>query len=143
MRLSTPPVKNAKGNIFGEGSVFNPGALEAYRNEIVNSPTYFAFAHGAGLMGEAGPEAIMPLERDRRGRLGVSIADSYVPRKTENRIVVESHTHLTYAPSQGGDPAEAQRMMGQLERVVTEKTKAAVKEVIIHESRPGGLLSRH
>jgi hypothetical protein len=32
----------------------------------------FAFAKGTGLMGEAGPEAIMPLTRDASGRLGVS-----------------------------------------------------------------------
>ncbi|MDE9447754.1 phage tail tape measure protein, partial [Xenorhabdus bovienii] len=37
----------------------------------VNSPTLFAFAKGAGLMGEAGPEAIMPLTRGADGSLGV------------------------------------------------------------------------
>ena len=43
---------------------------------IVDSPTLFKFASGGsinnGLMGEAGPEAIMPLKRDSQGRLGVS-----------------------------------------------------------------------
>ena len=87
----------------------------------------------------------MPLERDSRGRLGVSVADSYMAQRTavnQTPIVVESHVNLTYAPSQGGDMAEAQRMMAQLDRVVTERTKAAVKEVIVHESRLGGLLSK-
>jgi phage-related minor tail protein len=39
---------------------------------IVNGPTVFPMANGAGLMGEAGPEAIMPLKRGADGKLGVS-----------------------------------------------------------------------
>jgi phage-related minor tail protein len=42
-----------------------------FTNSIVNSPTLFKFAKGTGLMGEAGPEAIMPLKRDSQGNLGV------------------------------------------------------------------------
>ena len=42
-----------------------------FTNSIVTSPTLFKFAHGTGLMGEAGPEAIMPLKRDSNGNLGV------------------------------------------------------------------------
>ncbi|EAM8705689.1 phage tail tape measure protein, partial [Salmonella enterica] len=42
---------NAKGGAYASAS------LSAYSNSIVSSPTYFAFAKGAGLMGEAGPEA--------------------------------------------------------------------------------------
>jgi hypothetical protein len=38
---------------------------------IVNRPTMFRFANGTGLMGEAGPEAIVPLVRMANGRLGV------------------------------------------------------------------------
>jgi phage-related minor tail protein len=56
---------SAKGNVFQ-----TPG-LSAFSNRIVNQPTLFAFARGAGLMGEAGPEAIMPLRRGPDGRLGV------------------------------------------------------------------------
>lgn len=43
-----------------------------FSNSIVSRPTLFPFANGTGLMGEAGPEAIMPLRRDASGRLGVS-----------------------------------------------------------------------
>jgi phage-related minor tail protein len=38
---------------------------------VVDRPTVFPFARGVGLMGEAGAEAIMPLQRDASGRLGV------------------------------------------------------------------------
>ncbi|MDE1476507.1 phage tail tape measure protein [Xenorhabdus bovienii] len=58
-------VKNAKGGVY------NSPSLSSYSGQIVNSPTLFAFAKGAGLMGEAGPEAIMPLTRGADGSLGV------------------------------------------------------------------------
>ena len=62
--------KSALGNAFsGSLSKFAQGG--AFTNSIVNSPTLFKFAKGAGMMGEAGPEAIMPLKRDSNGNLGV------------------------------------------------------------------------
>lgn len=54
-----------------KGGVYDSPGLSAYSNQVVSSPTYFAFAKGAGLMGEAGPEAIMPLTRAADGSLGV------------------------------------------------------------------------
>lgn len=56
---------NAKGGVYSSSS------LSAYSGQIVDRPTLFAFAKGAGLMGEAGPEAIMPLTRNANGVLGV------------------------------------------------------------------------
>jgi len=55
---------NAKGGIYASG-------LSAFSNSIVSSPTMFRFASGAGLMGEDGPEAIIPLQRAADGSLGV------------------------------------------------------------------------
>ncbi|EMN7920244.1 phage tail tape measure protein [Escherichia coli O23:H16] len=60
-------VANAKGGVYTSAN------LSAYSNTIVDTPTYFAFAKGAGLMGEAGPEAIMPLTRAADGSLGVRV----------------------------------------------------------------------
>ncbi len=40
---------------------------------VVNSPVLFPLQGGTGLMGEAGPEAIMPLSRGSDGRLGVRL----------------------------------------------------------------------
>ncbi len=61
-------IANAKGNVF------TAPALSAHSNTIVSKPTIFPFAKGIGLMGEAGPEAIMPLRRTPDGRLGVAAA---------------------------------------------------------------------
>lgn len=55
------------------GKVMSSGRMTAFANGgIVNGPTIFPMANGAGLMGEAGPEAIMPLKRGADGKLGVS-----------------------------------------------------------------------
>jgi phage-related minor tail protein len=54
------------------GNVYNSPGLSAYSGQVVSSPTFFPFANGIGLMGEAGPEAIMPLRRGPDGRLGVA-----------------------------------------------------------------------
>lgn len=58
-------IPNAKGGVYDSPS------LSTYSNGIYDSPQFFAFAKGAGVFGEAGPEAIMPLTRAADGSLGV------------------------------------------------------------------------
>jgi len=55
-----------------DGGVYSGAGISAYSGSIVSSPTIFPFAKGTGLMGEAGPEAILPLSRGSDGKLGVS-----------------------------------------------------------------------
>lgn len=63
---------------FSRGGV--PGRVQAFASGgIVSQPTYFPMAGGAGLMGEAGAEAIMPLRRGADGRLGVAVGDGGQP----------------------------------------------------------------
>ncbi|MEZ5747599.1 MAG: tape measure protein [Paracoccaceae bacterium] len=59
----------AKGGAFAGGQELTAFA----RGGVVNRPTVFPFSRGIGLMGEAGPEAILPLRRGRDGRLGVEM----------------------------------------------------------------------
>ncbi|WP_299163529.1 hypothetical protein [Accumulibacter sp.] len=54
-----------------DGGVYRSPSLSRFSGQIVNSPRLFAFAAGAGVMGEAGPEAILPLARGSDGKLGV------------------------------------------------------------------------
>lgn len=59
-----------------KGAVFPGGDISKYSGSVVSSPTFFtgkakAFASGGNVMGEAGPEAILPLERTSSGALGV------------------------------------------------------------------------
>ena len=54
-----------------KGGVYDSPSLSAYSGGVYDSPKMFAFAKGAGVFGEAGPEAIMPLTRGADGSLGV------------------------------------------------------------------------
>lgn len=74
---STVQASNASGartsNMAANGNAFNHGNIQAFASGgVVNSPTFFGMSSGrTGLMGEAGPEAIMPLARGSDGKLGV------------------------------------------------------------------------
>jgi phage-related minor tail protein len=63
------------GMPFANGGAFSQGKVMPFaKGGIVGSPTTFPMRGGRGLMGEAGPEAIMPLARGPDGRLGVQSA---------------------------------------------------------------------
>lgn len=53
------------------GNVYDKGLRKFAKGGIVNAPTLFGYGGGTGLMGEAGPEAILPLRRGKGGDLGV------------------------------------------------------------------------
>jgi lambda family phage tail tape measure protein len=80
---------NAKGGAYASAS------LSAYSNSIVRSPTYFAFAKGAGLMGEAGPEAIMPLTRSADGSLGVRVTGAQTSPAGSGEIHITQHINVS------------------------------------------------
>lgn len=80
------PVQNALGSVvskgmqsvlgglmpFEKGGILRAGRVAAFaRGGIIDGPTQFPMRGGLGLMGEAGPEAIMPLARGADGRLGI------------------------------------------------------------------------
>jgi lambda family phage tail tape measure protein len=116
--LST--VKLRPGGLFANGGVFDGG--------MVTRPTVFPFASGGagrfGLMGEAGPEAIMPLKRGSDGRLGVAGGSG-----TTNVVVNVDATGSSVQGDQGQGAA--------LGRAVA----SAVQAELIKQKRPGGLLA--
>jgi phage-related minor tail protein len=68
------------GNVFGRS-----GYVPFANGGVISGPTLFPFANGTGLMGEAGPEAIMPLSRGSDGKLGVAAANgNTAPKITIN-----------------------------------------------------------
>lgn len=82
---------------FANGGAFSHGHLVPFaRGGVVHRPTIFPMATGAGLMCERGPEAVMPLERDSHGRLGVvaSGAAMEAPSVTVN-VINESSQPVT------------------------------------------------
>lgn len=62
---------------FKDGASFNNSpSLNALSGTVLTGPTPFAFARGAGIAGEAGPEGVFPLKRGADGKLGVSMMDA-------------------------------------------------------------------
>lgn len=88
----------AKGDVFGVEAFAQGGA---FTNSIVNSPTMFKFAQGTGLMGEAGPEAIMPLKRDANGNLGVRTGGQGTTSVVVNNYGTEQATTRESTDSKG------------------------------------------
>lgn len=57
---------------FADGGSFAQGRVTPFaKGGVVGGPMSFPMRGGVGLMGEAGPEAIMPLSRGTDGKLGV------------------------------------------------------------------------
>lgn len=107
---------NASANALG-GIYDTDGALPfakggTFTNAIVQSPTFFRFASGAGfglgLMGEAGPEAIMPLSRGADGSLGVN-ASGIGGMQFALRVVINNYsTEEVAATETVGDDGQRQ-----------------------------------
>ena len=87
------PTPNANGGVYGGAGI------SAYSGSVVSRPTLFPFARGVGLMGEAGPEAILPLTRVN-GKLGVQAQGGGAPNMVIN-MVNQSGQNLN-ARQQGG-----------------------------------------
>jgi len=110
------PYTWAKGGAFRNGiQAFAKGGT--FSNSIVRQPTLFRFADGIGMMGEAGPEVIMPLARDSQGRLGVRYEGREAPQRQSDMKVTNNNISVSVnAP--GGDPAQVRRSGAAVAREV-------------------------
>ena len=80
---------------FADGGAFSQGRVMPFaKGGIVSSPTAFPMRGGTGLMGEVGPEAIMPLARGADGRLGVRSASAAPVTVTMNIATPDVATFL-------------------------------------------------
>jgi tape measure domain-containing protein len=111
---------NAMGNAYAKN-----GIVPFAYGGVVNRPTLFPFAKGIGLMGEAGPEAILPLRRGSDGRLGVSSNGG-------GSTVVNVSVDASGTAVEGDGPGA-----NQMGRIIG----AAVQAEIVKMQRPGGLLA--
>lgn len=118
---------NAKGGAYASES------LSAYSNSIVSTPTYFAFAKGAGLMGEAGPEAIMPLTRSADGSLGVRMVGSQPAATGNGEIHITQHFNI----SGNGDAALKQAMQEAARQGANDGAKQARQDILQDFSNRG------
>lgn len=119
------PVSEAAGNFFLErlglanGGVIQDGNIKKFADGgVVNTPTNFIMRSGLGLMGEAGPEAIMPLKRGKDGKLGVQVEGS-----TGDTINITQNINVSTGVQQTVR-TEIKSLMPQ----IAESAKAAVVE---------------
>lgn len=123
--LSTPYVPSAKGNVF------SGAGISAHSGTIVNSPTVFPFAKGVGLMGEAGPEAILPLKRNSQGKLGVSVDNTGQERG--------SNIYYINTTVNAGSNATPDSIANKTSEAVI---RAIAKQEINSAARPGNRLNQ-
>lgn len=132
------------GSLFANGGSFDGGGVQAFANggtftnSIVDSPTMFKFANGggfsSGVMGEAGPEAVMPLTRGADGKLGV-VAQGAGAQSGAGAVTVQVVVNTQTGTSQttgNGTPALASlgTQIGNM-----------VRDILVQEKRPGGVLA--
>ena len=122
-------VAAAKGFFgFADGGAFSGGSqVQAYANGgVVNGPTTFGMSGGkTGLMGEAGPEAIMPLKRGSNGKLGVQMEGG----GGGDNIVV----HQNFNFQSNGDDS-IKKLIAQAAPQISAMTKSS----LLNDRRRGG-----
>lgn len=112
-------------NMFkADGGAFNKGVQMYADGGVVSSPTMFGHSGGLGVMGEAGPEAIMPLKRGANGKLGVQMEGGSGAISVVNNITVNGNDNPAAVR------AELAKLMPQIE-------KATVNSVINARKRGG------
>ena len=113
-------VPSAKGNVFAKNKI-----IPYKMGGIVDKPTIFPMAKGMGLMGEAGPEGVLPLKRGKDGKLGVIAQGGAI-----NNVNVNVDA--------SGSNAEGDEKVG---RQLGEVIGAAIQAELLEQKRPGGLLA--
>ncbi|WP_272656451.1 MULTISPECIES: phage tail tape measure protein [unclassified Providencia] len=113
------------------GGVYNTPGLSAYSGQIVSKPTLFPFARGAGLMGEAGPEAILPLRRGIDGKLGVIAANT---KQNSGDFYQTNHVTIQNDGSNG-------EIGPQALKAVYEVGKKGAEDYMRKQRRDGGSFS--
>lgn len=126
-----PEVELFGAGARAKGMSYMSGGLEyfakggTFSNSIVNSPTLFKAAKGLGVMGEAGPEAIMPLKRDSNGVLGVRGGSSNNVEVVVNNYSSERAVTKETTDSRGNKKIEV--IVGEAVASQISKTGSAVQ----------------
>ncbi|EKC7897231.1 phage tail tape measure protein [Pseudomonas aeruginosa] len=143
MSGSSNGVISAIGSYFtanAKGGVYSSPSLSAFSNGVYNSPQFFAFAKGAGVFGEAGPEAIMPLTRAADGSLGVRAVGSGGAKSAGgNTFQINTNVTVTAGTtSQSVTSDTNDNYAMQLSKMIADVARG----VIAQESQPGGIIWR-
>jgi len=129
--MAMSPVQNAVGGAlaqgmagvmnalvpFASGGSFAGGRVMPFASGgVVSGPVAFPMRGGTGLMGEAGPEAIMPLARGPDGRLGVRAAGGGGGRPVQVTFNISTPDVAGFERSQAQIAAQMERLMARGQR---------------------------
>jgi phage-related minor tail protein len=107
----------------------------AFTNSVVSKPTAFGMAGGeTGIMGEAGPEAIMPLTRTAGGKLAV-MAVGRGQNSSTNQVVIQQNIAVPDGQGAGGTDETTSQAVAQ---AYARAAKQGAQEQIARDLRPGG-----
>jgi lambda family phage tail tape measure protein len=105
---------------YAKGGAFKGGVEFFAKGGVVSSPTAFGMRNGMGIMGEKGPEAILPLRRDGSGDLGV--------KATTSPVIVNIHNE------NGGEVEQTERQGPNGERILDILITKKIKETFANGS---------
>lgn len=108
----------------------------AFTNSVVNKPTAFGTGTGVGVMGEAGPEAIMPLTRTSDGQLGVKSMGGGTTVVAPVSVTLNTDGGTGAAGANGDTNSETQG------RAIQQAVKRECEMAISNALRPGGSIFR-
>jgi len=137
--LVVKPIMNSIMGFFGGNQISGPGFGLGNRANfappvrpfadggVVSGAQMFSHSGGLGVMGEAGPEAIMPLKRGKNGKLGVQVEGG------SGNVTVENHFHI----SANGDDS--------VKRIIQQeapKIASYTQQQILDQRRRGGAMKQ-
>ncbi len=116
--MGLPVTASADGNVFG-----GAGLLKSANGNVFDGPTLHAYSGGLGVLGEAGPEAVMPLRRGPDGQLGV---------RAQGGGSVQQNIQINVSVQGGKNDQETGRIVSaEVERVV----RGVVKQELVTQQR--------
>lgn len=121
---------------FANGGAFSGGVQKFAAGGVFSTPQFFQFAKGGaptlGVLGEAGPEAILPLQRGADGRLGVMSQGG-----GGNSVVQNNAINITMQGSTG-DQQKDDQYIQKVSRAMTAQLEGLIDQRMFDNMRYGG-----
>ena len=134
---------SAKGNAFTDSGVMKFAKGGSFTNSVIDTPTFFRFGKGGALgqMGEAGPEAVMPLHRGPDGSLGVRAANNTGGTNVQVNVMNYGDSKVSTNQRQTQNGVEIDIMIDEIiSQKIAEQSSATNRSLTARDNRK--LISR-